>query len=267
MKTAVIIASRDAELLDLCLRAHRRFTPPGVQFFVIGTGDLSAVQAVCEAADDRLIVRGDAAAAGDLTYSQWNADGAEAALDQGADLLVFQNDDSVVTPDWLPTMEQDFAAILASGNAPGALGACSNAISGPQACIGSGGRRGNGVLWVAEGEGKVRRLPFKGPVPCAPVYSFFMAVPAAAYRACGGWDTELPTHCGSDDVLSARMVAAGFSLWMSRAFVCHFGSETLRGQKVDMAAEGRAFREYAHAKYPGAFDADGRWIGGTGVKA
>lgn len=231
--TAILIPSRTKELLDLCMDAHRLFTPKDDDLWAVGIDG-----------------------ARDGFYGRWNHEAAAEARDDGAELLVFQNDDTVVTPGWLDLMLADLEALRAHGR-PGLLGACSNHAAGAQAYIGAGGL-GNGRVIGHASEVPGLPLPqgwrwapvsdFDGPMPCRNVMTQFAMIETAAYFEAGGFDLDLPAHACSDIALCYRLVRAGFVNAVSRAFVCHFGSRTLReaGQDADL----RAGRAYMEAKYP-----------------
>ncbi len=242
MKTAVIVASRTPALLDLHLRSHRLWTPERAWTFVVVDTSPDASVAQCLEGEcaaprgSRVIVL--TPQPGDL-YSAWCHAGARVAREEGADLLVFANDDTVVTPDWLGTMETDLDTMIEAGKDPGILGACSNCISGPQSCVGNGGRRGNGVIPAKKPDGSVAWVAFAGPVPRPLVFTQFAAVLTEAYFAAGGFDLDLPTHYGADDALAYRMTTAGYTNAISRAFVCHFGSATFLADGGPDAQEDR----------------------------
>lgn len=233
MKIGIVIATRDPFLLDLTLRSHLRFTPADapVGFYIVDTV-------------------GAGAAIRPATYSGWNHHAAEAAMEDGCDLLLFSNDDIVVTPGWLGLMLQDLATLRRAGRRPGLLGACSNCISGAQACIGSGGTRGNGTVPDRDENGNLQLRPFSGPLLAPCVYTNFALLPAQAYRDSGGFDLELPAHYGADDILSYRLLRAGYENAISRAFVCHFGSETFRAHGVDPMTDSGLARAYIAERYP-----------------
>lgn len=249
-RTAVLIPSRTPELLDLCLRAHALFTPAEVEIVVVNTAPYDTHERAAVSAGARAMRAEVHPGAPDATYSRWCHDAAAEARRGGATLLVFANDDAVVMPNWHRLMLDDIEALRRGGKKPGLLGACSNCISGPQACIGSGGRHANGTLVGRNAAGNLAALPFSGPAPHPLIFSFFAAVTTDAYFAVGGFDTELPAHYGSDDILSWRLHRAGYTNAISRAFVAHCGSETFKRAGVDAAADSARCRAYLAENYP-----------------
>ncbi len=256
---AVVVPTRDPQLLDLCLRAHTRFTPAGALFVVTDTSatvDAAAdLRGVCDDARTRgqrvRLEAGEPSA----TYSRWNHEAALVAIGLGARQIVFANDDTVVTPDWLRIMREDLDALRRAGFTPGLLGACSNSISGPQMHTGGLGRRGVGVVYLSEKSGDpAAPALFNGPIVHGNIRTQFALVEAAAYEACGGFDLDLPTHYGADDALSYRLLARGFANAISRAFVCHFGSETFVATRIDASGDLARSHAYLRRRYPDMTD-------------
>jgi GT2 family glycosyltransferase len=241
MRHAVIIPTRSGDLLHLCLYAHVLYSPSDIGVVVVDTSKNGLGP---EPAVDEAVAMHAQSFAGGLTYldmrgkDPWYGQainvGAREAIRQGATHLIIQNDDTVVFPHWNEAFAQDMKAIEREGFPLGILGACSNAISGPQACIGGGLPYGNG--------------PLKGPVHCPRNVTIFALIPAKSFVECGGFDDGLPAHNFSDDALSARMIRKGYSNWASRVFVGHAGSRTLdwksKGYATDLEAGGLYFRKH-----------------------
>lgn len=266
MKVAVIVPTRSPELLALNIAAHGLFSggrrddemglvcDERLEFFVVNTQPAGAPwlplpgQWWTRSGDpqDR--------------YSGWNHRAAEWVRDDlRATHLVFSNDDVVVTPGWLDTMLEDLAELKARGIKPGLLGACSNHAAGAQAYIGAGGLGNGRVIGHAE---QVPGVPlpqgwrwapvseFDGPMPCANVMTQFALIETSAYFDAGGFDLDLPAHSCSDIALCYRLVKAGYTNAVSRAFVCHFGSRTLGADRDAHLADLRAGRAYMDKTYP-----------------
>ena len=233
-RVAVLIPSRSPRLLDLCLLSHELFTPPppeaNVCVWVMDTrpGEPEPWTMVNEDAKRIHLLRPE----GSGFYGRWCHSLALVAREEGAEFLVFQNDDTVVTPGWLDQMLLEFRG-CAEGTRLGLLGACSNVASGLQLRVPVAGRD-LGAL-------------FASPA----VVTFFAMTRTADYFEVGGFDLGLPAHNFSDFALSLRYLRAGFTNGVGSAFIPHFGSQTFRkdpgAHRADMAA-GKAYMDRA---YPG----------------
>lgn len=255
MRTAIVVPSKTAALVNLHAAAHWQFTdrslwhPEGdLRLFVVDTGitppnwaepggvpDLSKIAVLNARPGQR--------------YSGWCDFGAFEASAWGAERIVFANDDCIVTPNWLDTMLEDLTALKRAGARPGLLGACSNVCaSGPQLSVGEGGIHRNGIFY-SKGASGIEAARFNGPIAYPRVVTQFAMVETAAYFDAGGFDLDLPSHAWADMILSYRLLRAGYTNAISRAFVCHFGSRTLG--TIDHRADFEAGRAYCREKYPG----------------
>lgn len=148
-------------------------------------------------------------------------------------------------------MRQDLGALRCAGLRPGLLGACSNSISGPHLHTGGLSRRGVAVVYLAARAGDpVAPAPFSGPILYGNIRTQFALIEAETYEACDGFDLDLPSHYGADDALSYRLLARGFVNAISRAFVCHFGSETFVVSGIDVSADLARSHAYLRRCYP-----------------
>ena len=240
MRPFVVIPTRTGDLLHLHLYAHVLYSPSDIGVIVVDTSQKKDVED-CTVKEAVNMHRKSFAS---LTYLDmrekfpWYGQalnvGAREAIRLGATHIVPSNDDVVVMPDWVRTFGEDLERIDEAGYKVGILGACSNAISGPQLCVGGGLPYRNG--------------PIRGPQHCPRVVTIFAIIPSGAYAESGGFDDALPAHNFSDDTISARMIRKGYSNWMSRVFVAHAGSRTLdvtgKGYSIDMAAGQTYFRKH-----------------------
>lgn len=275
-KVAVVVATRNADLLAHHLESHELYTPADVPVVVVDTSSLAddEVRALVEDHDfEREVVYLDrrlepgfygnfvnagirAAAEGFATFGKPEVEPGQVLIDGRGkpDLIVLANDDTVVSPDWLPTMIADWRELEATQEEPvGLLGARSNYVSGPQSVFDR-----TLLPWGITGE-----TVFAFPR----IVTFFAMArldtmlragdPDPAKR--GGFDEALPSSNHSDDVLSLRMLGLGAMNWVSRAFVFHAGSQTFRRNLTDANEAADAYRkdmargeEYVLEKYPDA---------------
>lgn len=152
------------------------------------------------------------------------------------ELLVYLDDDAVPHPDWI--------AVLLQKAAPGTL-------MGGLIVDYEGDRPQNGP----------QRATFLGKrLPCAPDRANVgtgcnLAVPAACFKAIGGFDEELPYYFDDSD-FCIRAARAGFHFrFVPEAVVRHRGSATKRGEAIRLQER---HSTYAMLKaYRGAW---GKWL-------
>ena len=248
MKTTIVIVTRQSLILSLCLNAHLVYSGTDISFVIVTTVpkddpndeemELDRIIGAHEGIWPIEVIGLDGK---DPWYGQACDIGTREAIKGGAEFIVFENDDAMVVPNgstggWLEVLKDDYDLIAQSGYKPGLVGACSNAISGPQASIGAGMPYGNG--------------PIQGPMHCPRVVPILALCSAAAYDDVGGFDTDLPAHQFSDDALSCRFMRKGYSNWTSRAFVAHAGSQTLKPGSDLWRSDLVNGKEYFDKAYP-----------------
>lgn len=209
---AVISVCGHPELLDLQLQSHRIFTKRIAKedFIVVDASTHGGVQkrtaGVCRKYG--------------ATYLQSTGTpqgvtsnvGIKFATERvGAEWLVLANDDLVVGPGWFETMFEEWDYLSRAMQRPGIIGASSNYVSGKQS----------------------RCTALRPNVPVLStkiVISFFALTRADIMAQVGGY---APVQNGSDVGMAYNLAKAGFNSFVSRAFVQHFGSQSLGPQTPD----------------------------------
>ena len=135
-----------------------------------------------------------------------------------AEELLILGDDCVLHPDTLRLMYEDITAITEQlpGTRLGFLGARSNYVKGPQNVRSANGAKSLGLNF--DSEANILRAEMIVPVAAWVRHDVFDSV--------GGFP---PTNWFADDICSWDMVRAGYSHFVSRAYVHHVG-ERATGQ-------------------------------------
>ncbi|MDQ8045005.1 MAG: hypothetical protein AAGC46_11950 [Solirubrobacteraceae bacterium] len=146
-----------------------------------------------------------------------------AATQTDADELLILGDDCVLLPDSLPLLFDDLATIHASqpeGGKVGIVGTRSNFVSGPQNIREANGGERAGIRFDSE----------------ARIFAVEMIVPVAAwvrhdvFDSVGGFPN---TNWFGDDLLSFDLQNAGYTHYVSRAYVHHVGQRATGEGKSD----------------------------------
>jgi len=211
----IVVTYGNLDLTRLCLASVQRFAG-ATPFEVI---------VVDNASDDQTVGWLRAAGASGLLPLRVvaNADnrGFAAANNQGAalargELLVFLNNDTVVTPGWLDRL----VAILDGDQTIGLLGPATNAC-GNQAELGTPYAGLDAMLAFAERHTRAHA----GEQAELPMLTLFCAaMPAALYRSLGGLDEQYQVGMFEDDDLALAVRRAGKRVVLARdVFVHHYG--------------------------------------------
>ncbi len=299
MKTAIIIPTKTEKLLTQHLGSHLLFTRrQDTAFVIVANGTQEERAQVREAVEEfrlRWTGKGEVklieppVPPGPPMPWQFYGNlcnlGADRAIEGDAELLVFANDDTVVRPDWLGLLEEDFANCEGVVDheqkpvLPGLMGARSTFVVGPQ-CVFDPSLLAHKTAEMLLRKNTARAAAAGGGVqatwePAAfafpRIITFFAACTAKAYRAVGGFDDALPAHNYSDDILSVRMLKAGYHNFVSRLFIEHFGSQTTAAlgatDEARMAfyakdmADGAAYFAKAYPDADKVLAAEFRWAG------
>lgn len=227
---AVVSVCGHPELLDLQLQSHRIFTRriAPEDFIVVDASTHGGVQkrtaGVCKKHKATYLQ-----SPGTPQGVTSNVGIGFATKRVGAEWLVLANDDLVVGPGWFETIFEEWDFLSRQMQRPGIIGASSNYVSGKQS----------------------RCTALRGNVPVLStkiVISFFALTRADIMAQVGGY---APVHNGSDIGMAYCLRRAQFNSFVSRAFVHHFGSQSLGPQTPDAysadIAKGNAWLD---AKYP-----------------
>lgn len=139
--------------------------------------------------------------------------GVRLAIDMGATLITQSNDDVVVPAEWFRVFLNEWEFLVEKHGKVGMLGASTNFIAGPQ-CRLTGDFGSNEVKEVRA------------------IRAFFAMHSAEGYASVGGYPLDNPVNWFSDDVLAIRFLRAGYKSFVSRLFIPHFGSMTMRGRDL-----------------------------------
>ncbi|HUZ10067.1 MAG TPA: glycosyltransferase [Acidimicrobiales bacterium] len=159
--------------------------------------------------------------------------GFAAGCNQGAaearnDVVVFLNNDTVLTRRWLDPLVEPF-------DVPGvaATGPRSNFVSGPQVA--------EGAAYAADDRSAIRAFArqwadgHRGEVtPTDRLVGFCLAVRRTAFETAGGFDEGYEVGGFEDDDLCRRLIDAGWNLLIAHeSFVHHAGHRTFDANEVD----------------------------------
>ncbi|RDI76007.1 Glycosyl transferase family 2 [Gaiella occulta] len=154
----------------------------------------------------------------------------QGALRARGDVVVFLNNDTVVTPGWIGRTR----ALLAADPRRGAVGPRSNSVGGEQILL--------PVPYTPDldgldafAAGRAEALAGVGRETDRLV-GFCLAVTREALERVGGFDPRFGSGNFEDDDLCLRLRLAGYVLWLADdVFVHHYGSRTFAGEGVDYA--------------------------------
>ncbi len=177
--------------------------------------------------------------------------GFAAGCNQGAalarhDVVVFLNNDTVLTGRWIDALVAPFAEATV-----GAAGPRSNFVSGPQVAEGvtygpgdRAGMRAFARAWAAAHRGLVTRTDR--------LVGFCLAVRREAFDAVGGFDEGYEVGGFEDDDLCRRLAGAGWDLVVAHeSFVHHAGHRTFDVNDVDWFAQQEHNRARFEEKFGG----------------
>lgn len=234
-KVALIITScNTAPLLEICIKSHFLYTPfERVDYILADASNDSSCREIYNVLVSRI-------SQGSL-YIDFRGTGTtysilcDVAVRKYIELrgspkyLVFVNDDTVATPNWLEIMEADFQNLELLGYQVGLLGARTNYPPGPQLGVWEPSQPGVRV--------------------CPRVVSFFCMVLTEPYIKSGGFDIDLPSNNYADETLSIRLLQEGYHNFCSRAFIPHFGSQAFSRSHVDIMKDLAVGQDYMAHKY------------------
>lgn len=178
--------------------------------------------------------------------------GFAAGCNQGAalarhDVVVFLNNDTVLTGRWIDSLVAPF-----DDPAVGAAGPRSNFVSGPQVAEGvtygpgdRAGMRAFARAWASAHRGQVTRTDR--------LVGFCLAVRTEAFRDVDGFDEGYEVGGFEDDDLCRRLADAGWDLVVAHeCFVHHAGHRTFDVNDVDWFAQQEHNRARFEEKFGGA---------------
>lgn len=272
MKTAIIIPSKTASLLEGCLGALK-MTTPGIdegetEIFIVANGtpaersDLDGLirtfRGHCRPTAQ--IVNVEVTPNYPMFYGNLCHAGAVEAYSPSITrtsppkALVFLNDDTYAGTGWLDNLHLDMKLLKESRYKVGLLGCRGPNVSGPQDIFSPIEIAARQKIHKANPERILDPRPVVFTFPR--IVTFACMVETEAYFAVGGFDLNLPAHNFSDDILSYRFIKAGYHNFISGSFVSHLGSRTVaRGTDLDAAqktyeADLAAGEKYYAEKYP-----------------
>lgn len=208
MKTAVVISvCGRLDCLDLNLKSHSMFTAPETTRIVADASKDGSAKPLADAYHALYVPT-----TGTPHPSTMHA-GLLLARDTGHEFAVQSNDDLVVVPEWERMLANEWEGLERQHGKVGLLGASTNFIAGPQCRI-TGDFGANDVREVRA------------------IRAFFAMHRLDSYEAVGGYPLDLPVNWFGDDVLALRFLRAGYKSFVSRLFIPHFGSMTMRGRDL-----------------------------------
>ncbi len=244
-RTAIVVPTRDqAEVLGRCLRTLTSTDYPDVITVLVdnGTADPAATRLLERAAETGAVVVRDPA---EFNFARLCNNGAAAAVEHGAEVLVFLNNDTEITDtNWLREL-----VTHAVRPDVGAVGA--------RLLFPDGTLQHAGVFLGFQGAaGHLFRGMKAAPAHCfgrdrltqqlSAVTAACLAVEAKKFAAVGGMDAEAFAVAYNDVDLCLRLAEAGFrTLYEPRAVLVHHESKSRAGSERSPEQKARANREIA----------------------
>jgi GT2 family glycosyltransferase/tetratricopeptide (TPR) repeat protein len=242
LASIIVLCHNQVAFTRLCLESVLRHTRPPYELVVVDNGSSDGTPAYLEElrrrpGPVRVVV---------LTEpnNQGFATGCNQALRhaQGR-YLVFLNNDTVVTPDWLRSL---IAWSLRDWPRLGLVGPMSNYASGPQLIAEPYAGLDDLEVFAAQ-----RRRAYAGrALDVGRLTGFCLLVRREVLDQVGGFDERFGLGFFEDDDLCVRARAAGFRLLVAQeVFVHHFGSRTFKHLGIDASAQLRENFERLRAKW------------------
>ncbi|WP_256761484.1 glycosyltransferase family 2 protein [Cohnella sp. WQ 127256] len=209
----VILAHNQLQLTHLCLESIRRNTPEPYEIIVVDNGSTDPTYPYLQAQEDVNLVRNET----NLGFAKGCNQGWEVS---SGDTVLFLNNDTIVTPEWLTRMLR----VLNSDEYIGMVGPVTNYASGQQKIPVSYTRLEEADAFasehVAKHEGQsleVRR-----------VVGFCMLVKRKVLDEVGVFDERFGLGNYEDDDLCLRVLNSGYKIRVVYdSFVHHFGHMTM----------------------------------------
>lgn len=213
--TSIIIPTRNnVDCLTLCLQSIRNLTSAPYEIIVVANKCTDNTKEIAKAYGAKVVTCDDA----DGFSTPCNR-GVQAA---SGDFLLFLNDDTVVSKDWLTNLHKSYELLNSkSETGPvGAIGPVLNYVAGEQKYKGKIRPTFENRNEIAqEVSTKTNRLTGFLSGVC-------FLIKRDLFIEMGMWDEDL-AFGGQDSALSLKLLLNGYKLAISNVYVHHFGSRTL----------------------------------------
>ncbi|HXW36143.1 MAG TPA: glycosyltransferase [Acidimicrobiales bacterium] len=236
--TVVILAWNAWETTRTCLEALRPTLGPKDQVVVVDNGSTDATPRKLGGYGWVDVVTNDE----NHGFARGCNDGAAASR---GEIVVFLNNDTVPLGRWLDSL----VAPLEEDPTVGAVGPCSNFVSGPQIAEGAAyvdraGMRRFAREWSSQNKGQLEEVPR--------LVGFCLAVRRHDFEEIGGFDTGFGIGGYEDDDLCARLTRAGLRLVIAKeSFVHHEGHKTFDVNGLDWYAVQQSNRSRFEQRFSG----------------
>jgi glycosyltransferase involved in cell wall biosynthesis len=212
MRFSIVIPTHNRNvLLRRCLEgvAALNYDPGRFEVVIVDDGSSEPCESAVLAFRERIDIR---------SLRQPNSGPAKArntgAASASGDMLAFLDDDCVPEPDWLQRLNE------AASAAPDAMIGGSTVVGCPENIYSMTDQIVLDVVraWAAQGNNALQFLPSNN-----------LAIPAASFRALGGFDSGMTLAGGEDREFCARWLSSGRSFANApKARILHYHPQTLR---------------------------------------
>ncbi|MCL6591661.1 MAG: glycosyltransferase family 2 protein [Firmicutes bacterium] len=217
----IILTYNALEYTRLCYDSILRFTKPPYELIFVDNGSADGTRNFLRQiqGENRVVIENPA----NLGFARGCNQGARAAR---GDLLVFLNNDAVVTKNWLTNL----SACLNSDPRNGAVGPVSNLAAGAQIRVGY--RDLKEMQIFACHYNRPNRKKWR---PARTASGFCLMVKKAVFEALNGFDEQFELGFFEDTDLTLRMTQAGYRVMIAGdTFVHHFGSMTYKANNINI---------------------------------
>jgi GT2 family glycosyltransferase/tetratricopeptide (TPR) repeat protein/2-polyprenyl-3-methyl-5-hydroxy-6-metoxy-1,4-benzoquinol methylase len=218
LTSIVVLAHNQVEYTRLCLQSIRKHTHLPHELIVVDNGSSDGTQQLLRSTEGVRVITNPT----NVGFSKGVNQGLRAA--EGTNLLLLNND-TVVTPGWLPRLLR----CLYSEPSVGAVGPLTNAASGPQQIpVPYPTLAGlDGFAWdLGRGGGEYQEV--------ARVVGFCLLMRREVFEKIGPFDEQFGLGTFEDDDYCLRIRKAGYRLLINRGcFIHHFAGRTIASVGVD----------------------------------